>query len=65
MTFEQFKQQVARTLGNYPAGLTRQELRQKAQLPYDRPCPEWTKRLEKELGLNRTDKQGNSLVWKI
>lgn len=41
------------------------ELRGAAKLPYKRPCPEWTKQLEDDIGLNRKEKRGHALIWKV
>ena len=41
------------------------QLRADLDLPYDRPCPSWTKRLEEEIGLTRTKGVGRALVWKV
>ena len=34
-----------------------------SDLPYDRPCPEWTRRLESEIGLIRQKGTGKAFVW--
>lgn len=65
MTYETFREKVRRTLKRNPSGLTWVELRGTAKLPYQRPCPEWTKQLENDIGLIRADKRGNALIWKI
>ncbi len=65
MTYTAFRDTVRSTLQSHPNGLTWQELRQTSQLPYQRACPEWTKRLERDIGLNRSAKRGNALIWKL
>jgi hypothetical protein len=46
-----------------PAGRTWAELRDGLALPYDRPCPEWTRCLEREIGLLRAKGEGRALIW--
>ena len=65
MTYATFRDRVQDTLRQHPSGLTWVELRGNAKLPYERPCPEWTKRLEKDIGLVRAEKRGNALVWRV
>jgi hypothetical protein len=48
--------------------LTWAQLRDRLKLPYDRPCPAWTARLEKEIGLMRGrdgNGGGRSFVWRV
>lgn len=65
MTYLDFRDAIRKTLGRHRAGLTWPELRRTARLPYDRPCPEWTARLESEIGLRRNKGEGRSLVWSL
>jgi len=65
MTYAAFSDKVQQTLSRYPTGLTWVELRGTAKLPYQRPCPEWTKQLENDIGLIRTDKRGNAFIWRV
>jgi hypothetical protein len=65
MTYLEFKDSIQRELGSRPAGLTWKELKETLDLPYDRPCPEWTRRLEMEIGLARRPGNGPALVWEI
>jgi hypothetical protein len=65
MTYPEFKTTLQGHLTAYPSGATWQELRETLKLPYDRPCPEWTKRLEKEIGLVRRKGQGRGLCWTL
>lgn len=53
MKYTEFRDAVHVALCNSSGGLTWQELKVQAQLPYSRPCPEWIGRLEKEIGLRR------------
>jgi len=55
-------------LGRVGVELDRQRplpLREALALPYDRPCPEWTRQLEEEIGLIRRKGSGRSLVWQL
>lgn len=65
MTFPEFREAIQSELRRTRAGLTWVELRERLGLPYDRPCPEWTRRLEEEIGLSRLKEGGRSLVWKV
>lgn len=65
MTYTEFKERVRTTLGRHPQGLIWSELREKAKLPSERACPEWTKQLEAEIGLSRREKKGRSLIWRL
>jgi hypothetical protein len=64
MRYTEFRDTIDGELRRTPAGLTWAELRDRLGLPYDRPCPSWTKRLEQEIGLTRTKGTGRALVWK-
>ena len=63
MSYIEFKTTIQRHLATHSGGATWNELRDTLQLPYDRPCPEWTRRLEKEIGLVRHKGGGRSLRW--
>jgi len=65
MKYLQYRNAIQGRLRKSGAGMTWLELKESLRLPYDRPCPEWTRRLEKEIGLDRREKRGRSLVWKI
>ena len=65
MRYTEYRDTIHRRLRRTAAGLTWSELRDQLDLPYDRPCPNWTKRLEKEIGLTRTKGSGRALVWKV
>ena len=65
MRYTEFRDIVHRELKQQPNGLTWQELKDSLALPYDRPCPEWIKKLESEIDLQRNEKKGNSLIWRI
>ncbi len=63
MTYAEFKQAVQAELRRRRRGTTWSELKTARRLPYDRPCPEWTRRLEKEIGLVRRKGESRSLIW--
>jgi hypothetical protein len=65
MRYVDFKNAIHRALRRNAAGLTWAQLQQKLNLPYNRPCPAWTKQLEQEIGLSRVAGAGRALVWKI
>ncbi|WP_309382390.1 hypothetical protein [Cerasicoccus frondis] len=65
MTYVEFRRRVKTQLQHAPDGLTWRELKAAADLPYDQPCPEWTRQLEAEIGLNRTERRGRALVWRL
>jgi hypothetical protein len=65
MTYDEFKTTLQRHLKKHPAGATWQELRDTLKLPYNRPCPEWTKQLETDIGLVRRKGSGRALQWAL
>ena len=67
MRYDEFKAAIQQHLRRNRRGATWPELRDTLILPYDRPCPEWTRRLEIEVGLIPSDKKGagRSLVREL
>ncbi len=65
MRYEEFRDAVRGHLILNPQGATWKELRDALDLPYERPCPEWVKRLENDMGLCRKEKRGPALLWKM
>ena len=65
MQYVEYRDQIQRKLRRETAGLTWKQLRDELDLPYDRPCSNWTKRLENEIGLTRTKGEGRGLVWRV
>ena len=65
MRYTEFKEKIRDELIKHPEGLTWKELKRNLNLPYERPCPNWTKRLEQEIGLIRVKGRGNAYIWKI
>jgi hypothetical protein len=63
--YTEFRDQVRSALRGRKRGLTWAELRERLDLPYDRPCPNWTRRLEQEIGLTRRPGNGRAHVWTI
>ena len=49
----------------HPKGFTWVELKDRLDLPYDRPCPTWIQRMEGEIGLTRVRESGRAYVWKV
>lgn len=65
MRYAEFKGAIQRHLREHREGATWVELREALSLPYDRPCPEWTRMLEEEIGLVRRKGTGRSFVWRL
>ena len=65
MRYLEFQNTIQRHLTKHRGGATWVELRDALSLPYQRPCPEWTRRLEKDIGLVRRKGAGRSLVWAL
>jgi hypothetical protein len=65
MRYTEFKRAIQARLQSQPSGSTWKQLRADLHLPYDRPCPEWTRRLEQEINLVRRKSAGNALVWAV
>jgi hypothetical protein len=65
MRYVDYKDAIQTELQRNAAGLTWVELQSRLGLPYNRPCPSWTQRLEKDIGLRRGKGGGRSLVWKV
>ena len=65
MRYADYRESIHRELRRNACGLTWAELQSKLDLPYDRPCPAWTKQLEQEIGLTRVKGAGRALIWKL
>ena len=63
MRYVEFRDAVLEELRRNRDGMTWAELRDGLNLPYDRPCPTWVRRLE-ESGLERVKGPGRALVWR-
>jgi hypothetical protein len=62
MRYVEFKDAIHRALRSEPEGLTWIQLQQRLELPYDRPCQTWTRRLEREIGLSRSERSGTGVA---
>ncbi len=51
MRYLDFRDCIRRALSVEPGGLTWAELRERLDLPCERPCLSWVKRMEAEIGL--------------
>jgi hypothetical protein len=65
MRYQDFRDGIQEELRQNPAGLTWAELRERLDLPYRQPCPEWVKRMEEETGLSRARGSGRAYVWTL
>jgi hypothetical protein len=65
MRYVEFTGLIREELLRNPSGLTWVELRERLDLPYNRPCPTWVKRMEEETGLSRARGSGRAFVWRI
>lgn len=65
MRYETYRDLIEKRLEQAPDGLTWSELKSDLDLPQNRPCPAWTERLEKEVGLDRTARRQRKQVWRI
>jgi hypothetical protein len=65
MRYEQFRDEIRAALQRKSTGFTWAQLKRHLALPYERPCPEWTRQLEREIGLIRTRGIGRAKVWRL
>jgi hypothetical protein len=65
MTYALFRSTIQTRLRRSPAGMSWKDLRQALRLPYRRPCPEWVRALESDIGLERVKSTGRALVWRV
>ena len=64
MKYTEFRDSIHCALAKSP-GMTWKELKDSLNLPYQQPCPEWMGRLEQEIHLERKEKKGNALIWRL
>jgi hypothetical protein len=64
MRYTEFRDSIQAELQRTPAGLCWKDLKQRLQLPYERPCSTWIRRLESDIGLARARK-GSMYLWMI
>jgi hypothetical protein len=60
-----FRDVIKKELRRNPGGLTWTELKQRLDLPYDRPCPSWVRQMGEDVGLSRSKGSGRAYVWKL
>ena len=65
MKYATFKSAINVKLKKQPDGLTWEALRESLDLPYTKPCPEWIKQLERDIGLVRTKGSGRAYLWHL
>jgi hypothetical protein len=65
MRYIEFRDAIEGLLPRPPGGLTWSETRDRLDLPYDRACPTWTRKLEGEIGLTRRKGVRRALVWRV
>jgi hypothetical protein len=65
MRYLEFRNAIEEELLQNRAGLTWAELKERLNLPYRQPCPEWVKCMEEEVGLSRARGTGRAYVWRI
>ncbi len=65
MTYLRFRDAITATLVRHPSGLPWREVNAKSRLGIERPCPDWTRRLEHEIGLVRRPGEGRALIWRL
>jgi hypothetical protein len=65
MRYTEFRDSIREELKRHSNGMTWAALQQRLNLPYARPCPEWTRRLEEEIGLQRTRAGGRAMLWQL
>ena len=53
MRYVDFRDAIQQELLHSPEGQTWADLRDRLALPYERPCPTWTRCLEREIGLGK------------
>jgi hypothetical protein len=65
MRYADFRNVIQKELSRNSSGLTWPQLKGRLHLAYERPCPEWIGRLEKEIGLSRTRAAGRAHIWRL
>lgn len=65
MRYVDFRDLIQKELLRFPEGKPWADLRDRLALPYERPCPAWTRCLEDEIGLVRAKGEGRALWWKL
>jgi hypothetical protein len=65
MTYEQFRNKIAKTLKEAGGPLTWTEIRTTAKLPQAFPNNQWVHRMEKDIGLERKRDAHGIIHWKL
>ena len=65
MTYDDFQTKIVETLREAHRPLTWTEIRTAAGLPQLFPNNQWVRRLEKDIGLQRTRDRGGIIHWQI
>jgi hypothetical protein len=65
MRYAEFRDKICEELRRVPAGLTWLDVKAQLSLPYNIPCPEWVRQMEREVGLSRERGSGRALIWKF
>jgi hypothetical protein len=65
MRYTDYRDAIRKELRRNAAGLTWSQLQARLGLPYDRPCPIWTRQLEADIGLDRAKGTNRALVWRL
>ena len=65
MKYIEFRDAIGKALRKRRSGMTWAALRDALRLPYERPCPNWTEKLKREIGLVHERGEGRAHVWKI
>ena len=65
MRYEEYRDVIRDELRQARGGLTWVQLKSRLGLPYKVPCPEWTRRLQEEIGLTRISGPGRAHIWQV
>ena len=65
MRYVDFRDAIQSELRRSPEGLTWVQLKDRLDLPCDRPCQTWVYRMEEEIGLTRERGTERAFVWKL
>lgn len=65
MKYIDYRDSIRKELRRNAGGLTWSQLQARLALPYERPCPAWTRQLENDIGLVRTAGPTRALVWNL
>ena len=65
MRYTEYRDAIAKSLRKHPRGLSWAQLKAQLALPQRTPCPEWTKRLESDIGLRRVKGPTRAFLWTL